>query len=194
VQKRRTYIGAHRREKRPRINDQIRAPEVLLVEEENAQKLSLEDALSRAKEQELDLIEVSPKAKPPVVKIGDFGQYLYQLKKKERKQRAHSKPTEVKTLRLSFRTDRHDIERILDRARGFFSERHMVKLVVRLRGRELTNKAYAREKLRKIVEELDDASEIEREIRMQGNQFIAILKPRRGEKKTEAQSSVEVEK
>lgn len=183
MQKRRTYIGLQKREKRPRINEQIRAPEVLLVEEEKAESLSLEDAIARAREQELDLIEVSPKAKPPVVKIGDFGQYLYQLKKKERKQRAHSKPTEVKTLRLSFRTDRHDIERILDRAREFFSERHMVKLAVRLRGREFTNKSYAREKLNGMVQELEDVSSVEREIRMQGNQFIVILKPRRGEKK-----------
>ena len=117
MQKRRRYITAQKRERRPRINEQIRAPRVLLVDGENSEEMTPEEAIIRAKEQELDLIEVSPKAKPPVVKIGDFGQYLYQIKKKEQKQRSHSKPTEVKTLRMSFRTDTHDINRLKERAK-----------------------------------------------------------------------------
>jgi len=185
MQKRRKYITAHKRERRPRINDQIRAARVLQVDEADAEEMTVDEALVRDKEQELDLIEVSPKAKPPVVKIGDFGQYLYQIKKKEQKQRAHSKPTEVKTLRMSFRTDRHDLERIMDRAKEFFSERHMVKLVIQLRGRELTNKAYAKEKLLGVANELGDSSEVEQEIKPQGNQFIVILRPKRGGKKEE---------
>jgi len=190
LQKRRKYISTQKKGKRPRINDQIRAPEVLLVEEDDAKKLSLQQALDLAKEQELDLIEVSPKAKPPVVKIGDFGQYLYQLSKKERKQRAHTKQTEVKTLRLSFRTDRHDVDRLIDRAREFFEDRHLVKFVIQLRGRELTNKSYARDKLVGIVKSLEDVSEVESEIKPQGKQFIVILRGKRREKKEE----VKVEK
>ena len=148
--------------------------------------MSLEDALVRAKEEELDLIEVSPKAKPPVVKIGDFGQYLYQIKKKEQKQRAHTKQTEVKTLRFGFRTEQHDLDRLIERAKEFFADRHLVKFVVRLRGRENTNKTYAREKLAALVKDLGDICEVEREIRLQGNQFIVILRSKRGgEKKTE---------
>lgn len=186
LQKRRRYIGSQKREKRPRINDQIRAPEVLLVEEENAEQLSLEDALARAKEQELDLIEVSPKAKPPVVKIGDFGQYLYQIKKKERKQKVHTKQTEVKTLRFGFRTEQHDLDRLIERAKEFFADRHLVKFVVRLRGRENTNKAYAREKLATLVKDMEDICEIERDISLQGNQFIVILRSKRSEKKQDS--------
>ncbi len=179
MQKRRRYITAVRRERRPNINEQIRSPQVLLVGENGAETISREDALQRARRSGYDLIEVSPKAQPPVVKIGDFGQFLYQLKKKEQKQRAHSKQTEVKTLRLSFRTDRHDIERLLTRAREFFSERHLVKFVIRLRGIELTNKSYAREKLAAIVRDLSDASEVEKEILPQGNQFIVVLRGKR---------------
>jgi len=162
------------------MNEQITAAEVLLIDDEGAaETLKREEALTRAKEEELDLIEVSPKAKPPVVKIGDFGQYLYQIQKKDRKQRAHSKQTEVKTLRFSFRTEKHDLERLLERAKEFFGERHLVKFVVRLRGRELTNKAYARRKLEGMVAELKDISDVEQEIKPQGNQFIVILKPKR---------------
>ena len=73
-------------QKKPRTNERIRAPEVLLVDDEgNTEVLAVADALQRAQDEELDLIEVSPKAKPPVVKIGDFGQYLYQIKKRSKK-------------------------------------------------------------------------------------------------------------
>jgi len=149
---------------------------VLLVTDGVAETLSVEEAIKRAEEQGFDLIEVSPKAKPPVVKIGDVGQHMYQLNKKEKKQRAHNKQTEVKTLRFGFRTERHDLERLMDRAREFLAERHLVKFVVRLRGRELTNKAYAVEKLNTVVEELSDVADIEQEVKKQGNQFIVIIR------------------
>jgi translation initiation factor IF-3 len=161
------------------VNDEIRSPKVLLVNDEDAQEMSLEDALALAKEQELDLIEVSPKAKPPVVKIDDFGRHLYSIQKKVKKQRAHNKQTETKMLRFSFRTEQHDLNRIVDRAREFLAERHLVKLVVRLRGRELTNIDYAKKKLRGLLETLSDASELEQDVKRQGNQFFAIVRPKK---------------
>lgn len=165
-----------RQEKRPRINEEIRAEEVLLVSDTEARKMTVAEALALAREQEYDLIEVSPKAVPPVVKIADFGQYLYQIRKKEKKQRSHSKQTEVKMLRFGYRTEKHDLERLEDRAREFFGERHLVKFVVRLRGRELSNRDYARVKLQGIVKDLEDVSEIEQEIRQIGPQFHVILR------------------
>lgn len=142
--------------------------------------MSVADALARAKEAEMDLVEVSPKAKPPVVKITDFGRYMYQLQKKDRKQRSHNKQTEVKMLRFSFRTDQHDLDRLVDRAKEFLADRHLVKFVVQLRGRELTNKEYAQDKLKKLVAGLHDITEIEQEMRRQGNQFSMIVRPKRG--------------
>lgn len=136
-------------------------------------------ALDEARGQGLDLIEVSPKAQPPVVKIGEFGHFLYQLQKKERKQRSHSKQAEVKMLRLGFRTDKHDIDRLIGRAREFFVEHHLVKFNMRLRGRELANKEYGIAKLKAVVESLKDASEVEQEVKRQGDQFTVILKPKR---------------
>ncbi|HAI98225.1 TPA: translation initiation factor IF-3 [Candidatus Peribacteria bacterium] len=166
----------HGSERRPRTNDQIRVPEVLLVTEKGVEKLSIEEALARARAAEFDLIEVSPKAVPPVVKIGDIGQYLYQIKKKERKQRAHSKQTEVKTLRFGFRTDRHDLDRLVARAKEFLAERHLVKFLVRLRGRELTNSSYARQKLEGLIADLKDCAEVEQEVKQHGTQFVAVVR------------------
>lgn len=162
------------------MNEEIRVPEVLLVNDEGAEVLPVGEALRRAREQELDLIEISPKASPPVVKMGDMGQHMYQLNKKEKKQRAHNKQTEVKTLRFSFRTERHDLDRLVERAKEFLAERHLVKFVVRLRGRELSNKMYAEEKLRAVVGDMGDAAEIEQDIKKQGNQFIVILRAKKG--------------
>lgn len=152
---------------------------MLVSEEGGTEILPVSDALARAREQGLDLIEVSPKAETPVVKISEFGHYLYQLQKKEKKQRSHSKQVEVKMLRFGFRTDKHDLDRISDRAREFFTERHLVKLSVRLRGRELANKEYAITKLKALVAGLEDVSEIEQDVKRQGDQFMVILRPKR---------------
>lgn len=147
------------------------------------------EAIARARSQELDLIEISPKANPPVVKMSDIGHYLYQVQKKEKKQRSHSKQSEVKMLRFGFRTDRHDLERLLLRAREFFAEKHMVKFVVRMRGRELSNKEYASQKLRNAIAGLQDVADIEQDVKLQGNQFIVVLSPRRGGKNALSQAT-----
>jgi len=161
------------------MNGQITVPRVLLVSDEGeAETITIEEALERAKLAEMDLIEVSPKADPPVVKIGDFGHYLYQLQKKEKKQKSHSKQSETKMLRFGFRTEKHDLDRLIERAKEFIGERHMVKLAVRLRGRELTNKDYAIQKLKGLMKDLGDVAEVEQEIKSQGNQFIAVMRPK----------------
>ncbi len=152
---------------------------MLVADDGTTRTLTRNAALEEARAQGLDLIEVSPKAVPPVVKIGEFGHFLYQLQKKERKQRSHSKQVEVKMLRIGFRTDKHDIDRLVGRAREFFEERHLVKFNMRLRGRELANKEYGINKLKAIVTDLADAAEVEQEIKRQGDQFMVILRPKR---------------
>lgn len=165
---------------KPRFNEQIRVPEVLLVADDGTtERLLTTDALKRAQEEGLDLIEVSPKAVPPVVKLGDFGSYLYRLKKKEKQQKSHSKQTEVKVIRFGYRTDTGDLDRLAERSREFLAERNMVKVSVTLRGRELSNKEYAIDKLQKFINGLVDAAEIDQPIKRQGNQFIVILRPKK---------------
>lgn len=169
-----------KQERRPRINEQISSQQVMLVDDAGETVvMTITEALAKARAQGLDLIEVSPKAQPPVVKIGEFGHYLYQLQKKERKQRTHSKQVEVKMLRLGYRTDKHDVDRLIERAKEFFEERHLVKFTLRMRGRELSNKEYAMEKMKGIVASLEGAAEVEQEIKRQGDQFIVIFRPRR---------------
>jgi translation initiation factor IF-3 len=152
---------------------------MLVAEDGATEVLSIEDALDRARAAEQDLIEVSPKAVPPVVKIGNFGHFLYQLQKKEKKQKAHSKQTEIKMLRFGFRTDTHDIDRLIERAKEFLADRDLVKFSVRLRGRELANKDYAAKKLKGVITSLMDVAEVEEEVKLQGNQYVAIIRPKR---------------
>jgi len=141
--------------------------------------IPLEEAIRRAKEQGFDLIEISPNAVPPVCKILDRGSYLYQLKKKEKKAKAGSRQTEVKMVRFGFRTDQHDLDRLANQARGFLEERHLVKISMRLRGRELTNQEYAREKMKKFIDGLADSADVEQPMRRQGNQYMAIVKAKK---------------
>lgn len=152
---------------------------MLISDEGKAETISTTEALARAEAAGLDLIEVSPKAKPPVVKIGDFGSYLYKLKKKEKQQRAHSKQTEVKSIRFGFRTDTGDLDRQADRSREFLAERHLVKVTIVMRGRELSNKEYGVQKLNTFVESLSDVAEVEQPMKRQGNHFMIILRPKR---------------
>lgn len=152
---------------------------MLVADDGTTRTLTRNAALEEARAEGLDLIEVSPKAVPPVVKIGEFGHFLYQLQKKERKQRSHSKQVEVKMLRIGFRTDKHDVDRMVGRAREFFEERHLVKFNMRLRGRELANKEYGINKLKGVVEALKDVADVEQEVKRQGDQFTVILKPKR---------------
>jgi len=151
----------------------------LFVSEQGAEKMTTAAALELARQQGLDLIEVSPKAVPPVVKIGDYGSYLYQLKKKEKRQKAHSKQTEVKVIRFGYRTDTGDLDRQASRSREFLAERHMVKVMIVLRGRELSNKEYGISKLNKFVQSLSDVSEVDQTVKRQGNNFIVILRPKK---------------
>ncbi len=148
-------------------------------DDEHTETLTVAEALAKAREAELDLIEIAPKAVPPVVKIGDIGRYMYQQRKKEQQQRAHSKQTEVKTLRFGFKTEKHDLDRLLDRAREFLEERHLVKFLVQLRGRENTNKDYAKKKLAALVAEIMDVADIEQPLKAQGNQFSMIVRGKR---------------
>lgn len=161
------------------MNEQINVPQVMLVHEDGrTEVLQTSEALARAKAAETDLIEVSPKAVPPVVKIADFGHFLYQLQKKEKKQKAHSKQAEVKMLRFGFRTDTHDLNRLSERAREFLADRDLVKFTVRLRGRELANKDFAIAKLKDLIKGILDVAEIEQDVKRQGDQFFAILRPK----------------
>lgn len=132
-----------------------------------------------AKEKELDLVEVSPSAKPPVCKILDWGKFKYDLDQKEKKQRKASKTLEEKTIRLSARIEQHDLETKANHARKFLTKGHKVKVMVVLKGRENAHKEKGIVGVNGFAELLADISEKEAEPKIERNTVSATLAPRK---------------
>lgn len=123
----------------------------------------------------LDLIEVSPKAMPPVVRVADYGGYKYQEEKLKQKQKAKMKKTEVKGIRLSLNIGAHDRQIRMDKANEFFGEGHRVRLELLLRGRQRQQFALAREVIELFVRDLGDGIEYEQPISSLGNRITATV-------------------
>lgn len=133
----------------------------MVVIDENGEQLGvmpLNSALKLAYEKELDLIEVSPNVAPPVCKIMDYGKYLYKITKRKRQQLAKQKKIELKTIRLSVRTEKHDLEFKAKNAVKFMKKGHKVKIEMTLKGREKAHMDFAREKLDNFIKIIFDMS------------------------------------
>jgi translation initiation factor IF-3 len=168
-----------------RINQQIRAREVRLINEnnENVGVVSLRDALQRAADSDLDLVEVAPNADPPVCKIMDFGKFLYERAKKDREARKQQKQIEVKEIRLRPKTDDHHRSFKVRDARRWLEEGMKVKVRIRFRGREITYPEIARDMLAEIAEDLKDIAIIEQSPNMEGRTMLMVLAPASEKKK-----------
>lgn len=127
---------------------------------------------------ELDLVEVAPNAAPPVCKIMDFGKFLYRQKKQEQKQKKSQKQGEVKGIRLSMRTDTHDLEVKAEKAKMFLKERNLVKVAMILRGRELAHMDLARNKMKVFSDMLLETGKIEEMPKKQGHNLIMMITPK----------------
>ena len=138
--------------------------------------MSVKDALRAAGELSLDLVEVSPAAEPPVCRIMDYGKFLYEKAKKERKSRQVSR-TEVKEIRMRPKTGEHDVAFKIRGARRFLEAGHKVKVRVRFRGREINYPEIAIRLLERVVTELADVSTIEKQAYMEGRSMLTILSP-----------------
>jgi translation initiation factor IF-3 len=138
--------------------------------------VALRDALEAAQSRDLDLVEVAPNAKPPVCRLMDYGKFLYDQAKREKKARKAQK-TEVKEIRLRPKTGEHDVAFKVRGARRFLNDGLKVKVRVRFRGREITYPEIGREMLNRIAKELEDVSEIEQSPRMEGRSMLMILSP-----------------
>jgi len=162
-----------------RINRHIRVPQVRLVGPDGAQLgvVPIEDALRRAEEAQLDLVEVAPTAQPPVCRILDYGKFKYQQHKKEAEARRKQATTTVKELRLGYRTDVGDLERQIQRARDFLAAGDRVKFSLRFRGREMAYQNLGREKLMRVCEALKDVANVEGTPRMEGRLMGVVLAP-----------------
>jgi translation initiation factor IF-3 len=164
-----------------KANHQIKAEEVFLIDEneEAIGKVSLSDALERAKEADLDLVEVNPKANPPVAKIVNLGQLKYERDKLVHKQKMQQKKVDIKNIRLSFRISSHDLEMRLSQAEKFLSKDNKIKIELILKGRERQHPRKAAEIINNFVAELqakeDINTEIEQPLTKQGGRFTIIL-------------------
>lgn len=164
-----------------RINERITANSLRVLDIEGKQigLLSRQEALDKAKEQELDLVEIAPNASPPVAKIIDFNKFLYQQSKKKQEEKKKAKVTETKEVRLGPFMQGHDLDVMTGRARGFLEDSDKVRLVVKFNGRQITHPEFGREVLNKVISALADISKVEKEPRLEGRQMVTILAPER---------------
>jgi translation initiation factor IF-3 len=162
-----------------RINEYIIAKEVRVIAADGEQLgvLPLRDALLRAQELELDLVEVASQAKPPVCKILDYGKFKYKEQKKEAEAKKNRTENTIKELRLRYRTDSGDLEVKLKHARDFLAEGDKVKFVMRFKGREAMYTDLGREKFDRIVERLSDIATVDERSPSQGRQIHITFAP-----------------
>ena len=167
------------KQKRYKTNQYIRVPEVRLVAEdgENIGVISTEKALSMAREQGLDLVEVSPLAKPPVAKIIDYSKMKYQEEKERRKEKAKQKKVEIKGIRLSLRIGSGDLLTRLKSAEKFLNQDDKVKIEIILRGRERRHMDLAREIINKFIASLNEIIPvgIEQSMSVQGGKLSILV-------------------
>jgi len=164
----------------PRINDAIRAREVRLIDEtgQNVGVVSRQDALDRATQAGMDLVEISPDAQPPVAKILDFGKFKYQEQKKAAEARKRQKIVEIKEIKLRPNIDDHDYDVKMKAIKRFFEEGDKVKVTLRFRGREMAHQSLGMEVLRRVKADLDAISKVESEPRFEGRQMVMVLAPK----------------
>ncbi|MEZ5899241.1 MAG: translation initiation factor IF-3 [Hyphomicrobium sp.] len=164
----------------PRINDQIRAREVRLIDEtgQNVGVVAKFDALARAEAAGLDLVEVSPDAEPPVCKILDFGKFKYQEQKKAAEARKNQKIVEIKEIKMRPGIDDHDYDVKMRAIRRFFEDGDKVKITLRFRGREVAHSQLGMEVLQRVKADTETLAKVESEPRFEGRQMVMVLAPR----------------
>ncbi len=162
------------------MNEAIRVDEVRLIDEtgDNIGVVGRDDALQRAINAGLDLVEVSPDAKPPVCKILDYGKYKYQEQKKAAEARKKQKTVELKEVKMRPSIDNHDYETKVKAMRRFFDSGDKVKVTLRFRGREMAHQHLGMEVLQRVKAEVEEVAKVEAEPRLEGRQMVMVLAPR----------------
>ena len=161
------------------MNERIRAREIRVIDADGNQLgvIAPFDALKRAREQNLDLVEISPNAVPPVCRIMDYGKYLYEQEKKERAAKKHQKQIVLKEVKFSVNVDEHDYVTKRNHVLRFLAEGDKVKASLRFRGREMAHQNLGRDVLDRLVKDVGDKGIVEFRPRMEGNTMHVILAP-----------------
>lgn len=165
-----------------RINEQIRVREVRVVGEAGEQLgvMAVRDALQMAQDRHVDLVEVSPTARPPVCRLMDYGKYKYEQAKRDRESRKKQKIVSIKELKMRPSIEDHDFDVKVKNARRFLEEGDKVKCTMVFRGREIVHASLAQGTLSRLAELVADIGSIERAPRVEGRAMIMILAPKKG--------------
>jgi len=168
-----------REEDGPRINNDITAKQVRLIDEkgENRGIIAITKALEMADEAGFDLIEISPQANPPVCKILDYGKYKYEMQKRKAEAKKNQKVVETKELKLRPMIDTHDYEVKVKQAKKFLSEGNKVKFTMRYKGREMSANNMGKEVLDRLLEDLEGLCKMEQAPKLEGKQMMMIIAP-----------------
>lgn len=161
----------------PRINAQIRAPKIRLIDE-NGEMIGVvtpSEGMRRAEEAGLDLVEVSPNAEPPVCKILDYGKYKYEMQKKAAEARKKQKTVDVKEVKLRPGIEEHDYQVKLRNAQRFLEAGDKVKVTLRFRGREMAHQDLALSVVRRFRDDLALYSKVDQDAKMEGRQAVMML-------------------
>lgn len=163
-----------------RINNRIRVPQVRVIGSDGSQigVLATYEALKLAQEEGLDLVEINPKAVPPVCKIIDFGKFKYEEKKKQVEARRNQKSSELKEITFRPKTEENDLNHKLASAKEFLAEGNKVKFTVRFKGREITHPQYGEDKLKWLVEQLKEVISSSTTAMMEGKTMSLTVNPK----------------
>ena len=173
------YFQRRSKPQGPRANERIRALDVQVISSSgsNLGTLPLKKAIEVAKEEGLDLIEISPNANPPVCKIMDIGKYKYDLQKKANNAKKKQKIVSLKELKLRPGTEIHDYNFKLKNAKKFLSKGDKVKFTVRFKGREMQHVELGKNLMNRIIEDTKDLGKVETHPKFEGKQMIMIIQP-----------------
>lgn len=166
-----------RKEDPTRVNDRITAAEVRVVDAEGEMRgvMSVDAAIALAEEAGLDLVEVSPNAKPPVCKVLDYGKYKYEQQKKASEARKKQKTVDVKEVKIRPGIEEHDYQVKLRNARKFLENGDKVKVTMRFRGREMAHQDIGMDVLKRMIEDVADVGKVDLQPKMEGRQTIMVL-------------------
>ena len=173
------YFQRRSKPKGPRSNNRINSPEVQVISSdgENLGIISTNKAISMAKDEGLDLIEIAPNANPPVCKIIDMGKYKYDAQKKANKAKKKQKKIELKEIKLRPVTETHDYNFKLKNALKFLSKGDKVKFTIRFKGREMQHSNLGHELMNKIKEDIVSHGKVELNPKFDGKQIIMVIQP-----------------
>ena len=164
----------------PRINDEIRVPQVRLIDDagEMIGVMSAREALIRAYDVGLDLVEISPNAVPPVCKILDYGKYKYEQQKKAYEARKKQKVVEIKEIKVRPNIDDHDYEVKMKQMKNFIGEGDKVKVTLRFRGREMAHQELGVKVLERIRSDLIELVKVEQMPKLENRQMVMVISPK----------------